>query len=378
MDSTNQILDIRMSSAEQGVFSTWSTKHCKLCFCPKRPSYNLLVQWPIPCSTISCVKVTYTIYSALPSSSKNGLSSWKQAYLLRDSNSFIMYLTGPRKLTHSSSYDIRYRQSLCSGVVSQTWLQAPDKSAVKVVAAGQQGSNWKWMGKLCIFAAVLGLVWTQPVAGSRYKIIWPIICQIPPPNQCQQTLDYLMGLKIILPGFPAVWGVSGSDFTLPYLLGRLIITLHKLFYLWPPPQYHKQSVILCETLLLCGEHQGKLSTHSVNCHVERNDSQSDSKLTEDRSRQFSVRSLITTSIPSSCPTSAHLFTQKRLILWDFEFQSLVVDGWNLLVGGVFFGGHLVAHHTLKLKSLMLFCCAQSGSGSRDLLRSGESNVFFGP
>lgn len=60
------------------------------------------------------------------------------------------------------------------------------------------------------------------------------------------------------------------------------------------------------------------------------------------------------------------------------FQSLVVDGWNLLVGGVFFGGHLVAHHTLKLKSLMLFCCAQSGSGSRDLLCSGESNVFFGP
>lgn len=157
-----------------------------------------------------------------------------------------------RILTHSSSYDIRYCQSLCCGVVSHTRLQAPDKSAVKVVAAEPQGSNWKWMGKLCVFAALLGLVWTQPVAGSRYKVIWPIICQIPPPNQSQQRLDYLMGLKIILPGFPAVWGMFGSDFTLPYLLGRLIIILHKLFYLWPPPQHHKQSVILCETLLLCG------------------------------------------------------------------------------------------------------------------------------
>lgn len=160
---------------------------------------------------------------------------------------------GTRKLTHSSSYDIRYCQLLCSRVVDQTWLQALDKSPVKVVVAGPQGSNWKWMGgKLRVFAAMLGLVWTQPVAGSRYKIIWPIIFQISPPNQSQQRPDYLIGLKIILPGFPAVWGVFGSDFTLPYLLGRVIITLHKLFYLWPPPQHHKQSVILCKTLLLCG------------------------------------------------------------------------------------------------------------------------------
>lgn len=96
--------------------------------------------------------------------------------------------------------------------------------------------------------------------------------------------------------------------------------------------------------------------HTLNCHVERNDSQSDSELTEDRSKQFSVWSLITTSIPSSCPTSPHLFTQKCLILWVFEFQSLVVDGWNLLVGGVLWWSSCCTPHTeTEISHAFLLC-----------------------
>ncbi len=86
-----------------------------------------------------------------------------------------------------------------------------------------------------------------------------------------------MVLKIILPDFPVLWGVLKWFYpprSARKTIGAALIwnRKHKTFSIYDQ-----------KSCFVRGGHRGQLSTHSKDCHVEWNDSQSGSKLTEDGS-----------------------------------------------------------------------------------------------
>lgn len=146
---------------------------------------------------------------------------------------------------------------------------------------------------------------------------------------------------IILPDFPLVWGVLRSDFSLPDLLKR-----------W-----------------LRGSTEERRA--AVNCHVERNDSQLGSNLTEGSST-INKRMMISCLcdflsarifIKSSLKTTSHFFQavlDKQFSLKSFWVKHLVVGRWNRLERCVLWWWSCCRLHRMKTKlSLFVIVCGLS-------------------